>query len=411
VDESKFKGNMPGRLVKISRPSGSDWAFVPDLLPRDWRLPAQLDALRVLAREQLARLDGIGQTLPNPQLLLRPLQTIEAAASVTIEGTYVTAQQLLWYELEAKKSGGGDADSQEAYNYARALIRGCQMSQELPFCNRVFCEMHRILLDDVRGHEKRPGEFRRIQVQVGSNARFIPPPPSEIAPLMQNLEVFCNTAPALDGVDPLIRCILAHYQFETIHPFEDGNGRAGRLLFSLMVYRLLNLTMPWLYMSAYFERHKAEYYESLFAVSAERDWTKWVEYCLNGVVAQATDSIMRCHVFKYIRDDFHQKMAGHATPRSHLIIEKLFEHPIVTIAGLQRELEVSYKTAKTDVERLVAAGILRPMENTYPAAFAATMIMATAYGPPMDEQKAKREAANDDVAKSSADEREGQPHE
>lgn len=377
MDATKFTSNATGRLVRIEQPR-RDWAFIPDDLPPKWDFSPELWPLLVEAKETLGTLNGIGQVLPDPQLLLRPLQSREAITSSNIEGTYVTPEQLLLYQLDPREPRSGDeqmADWLEVFNYGRALEHAYQSLKSLPFCNRVIREMHGILMHGVRGRNKSPGEFRKWQVQIGSSGRFIPPPASEVDRLMGNLEQYINSED--ERYDPLVRCFLVHYQFESIHPFVDGNGRVGRALLALMVYKWLGHAQPWLYMSAFYEQFKDEYVGGLFRISTDGDWTKWVEFCLRGAAVQASDSIRRCHLFKNLREQFHAIAAR--SPRTHTIIEQLFTSPILTIGAVQKRFKIAYQTARADLEHLADVGILKEMPDVHPRSFFAPEIMRIAY--------------------------------
>ncbi|HEY5314361.1 MAG TPA: Fic family protein [Pirellulales bacterium] len=382
MDKSKFSDACPGRLVAIEKENkAKDWAFVPAPLPPDWEFDIGLWPLLAEAREALGTLNGIGQTLPNPQLLLRPLQTREAITSSSIEGTHVTAAQLLLYELdpiEPTSREGRVAEWQEVFNHTRALERGLTLLGELPFCNRLFKEVHAVLMDGVRGYDKSPGQFRNMQVQIGSRGRFIPPPASEVARLMDNFEHYINSDhPRLD---PLVRCYLVHYQFEAIHPFRDGNGRLGRVLLTLMISRRMHHSMPWLYLSAFFERYRDEYVSNLFAVSTKAHWSQWIEFCLRGTIEQANDSIRRCHEFKRLRETYYEQIRSRGpSPRSHQIIDVLFTYPVLTIPAIVKKFGVSYPTARSDLELLVACGILNDNPKVHPRTFQAPQVMRIAF--------------------------------
>jgi len=378
MDSSLFTSSSPGTLVRLEPPR-NDRAFIPNDLPPRWKWEPELWALLVEAKEALGTLNGIGQTLPNPQLLLRPLQTREAITSSKIEGTYVTPEQLLLYELdprEPRSAGDEMADWLEVSNYGRALQHGWNLLEELPVCNRVIREIHKVLMTGVRGRDKHPGEFRRWQVQIGSSGRFVPAPPGEVGRLMNSLERYINSD---DQFDPLVRCYLVHYQFEAIHPFEDGNGRVGRALLALMVYRWLGHAMPWLYMSAFYERYRDEYIGNLFKVSTSGAWTQWIEFCLRGTISQANDSIRRCHRFHWLRNDFRQRVNSHSK-RTHAIIEGLFTSPALTVTSLANRFGVTYHTARADIKRLRDARILAELPGAHPRSYYAPEIMAVAYG-------------------------------
>ena len=381
MDSSKFNKNRTGELVKIYLPE-ADWAFVPYPLPQSWEFPEHLWPLLAQAKESIARLDGIGRTLPNPELLLRPLQSREALRSSSLEGTYASPQELLLFELHPRtpKSQRDRAnDWLEVSNYGKALRQGMTLLEEIPLSLRLIRELHRTLLNGVRGRERSPGEFRQYQVHVGASRRYIPPPPERLQECLNEFEKQMNQEDI--RYDALVRCYLLHYHFEAIHPFRDGNGRVGRVLLSLMVYKWCNLSVPWLYMSAYFEQFKDEYISNLFRVSSEGRWEPWIDFCLRGTISQANDSIRRCEELRRLRDTFHKK-ADVGSRRAHTIIEDLFTVPIVTVSALAKRCSVSYPTAKADVEQLAQRGILKEMEGTRPKAYYSPEILRIAYGEP-----------------------------
>lgn len=377
MDSSKFTAPT-GELVPISA-GEHDWAFIPAPLPRQWEIRGDFWPLLAKAREELARLDGIGRTLPHPDLLLRPLNNREAIQSSSLEGTYATPQELLLFELEDRQAASLSERMNawlEVANHAAALHRGTELLEELPLSLRIIREMHRVLLTNVRGRDRDPGEFRRIQVHVGSDRRYIPPPPNEVQRCLDDFERFLNDA---DGIEPLIRVFLAHYQFEAIHPFIDGNGRVGRALLTLCAYQWSRLWRPWLYMSPYFERNRDEYIDLLFGVSSAGKWQEWLEFCLRGVVDVCRDAVRRCDGLRALREAYHIR-ADQGGRRMHVIIENLFLNPIVRIGDVARRLGVTYPTAKTDVERLVKLDLLQEMPNMYPKAWLATPIFDASYG-------------------------------
>lgn len=383
MDKSTFVAPA-GELVQIDRPAHpqrKDWAFVPSVLPPVWEFDQSLWPLVAEARERLGTLNGIGQNLDDPDLLLHPLQNREAISSSQIEGTFVTAEQLLLFEIDRKDSQSRDdkrADGQEVYNDNQALKTGCTMIENWPLGNHVIRSMHSVLMTGVRGRDRSPGKFRQKQVQIGSTARYIPPPSAEVPRLMQNLEKFiADDEP--HGLDPLVKCFVVHYQFEAIHPFEDGNGRVGRALLALMIYKLFQHKRPWLYLSAFFDRFQDEYFSNLFQVSASAAWGPWIEFCLNATIAQANDAIRRCNQFRELKASFHERMTS-PSARSHQQIDMLFRTPLVRISNLSKEFGVHYQTAQSDVQRLVNVGILSELSGHRPKTYFAREIMDIAYG-------------------------------
>jgi Fic family protein len=332
----------------------------------------------------LRELNGSGRSLDDPELLLTPLKRREAITSSRIEGTFVAPQQLLLYELDPREPPEGNekmADSLEVFNYSQALQHGCSLLNELPICHTLIREMHALLMKGVRGRDKTPGEYRNINVQIGERvARFIPAPGVHVQRLIDNLEQYVQEEDA--RYDPLVRAYLVHYQFEAIHPFLDGNGRVGRALLSLMIYRWLGLSVPWLYMSAYFDYYNEEYVQRLFNVSAKGEWTEWIEFCLRGTIAQAKDSIRRCEGFKKLKLEFRQRVAASGSRRSYPIIDGLFSTPVVSAGSLARKHKAAFQTAQRDIARLIDAGILVPLEGTRPQCYFSPEIVDIAYGEP-----------------------------
>lgn len=378
MDASKFTSQKTGQLVQIQSPE-EDWAFVPDPLPPKWEFPDRLWPLLAEAKEKLGRLDGIGRTLPNPELLLRPLEKHEALCSSSLEGTFATPRELLLFELEPREPKSKDDPAnawREVSNHSQALRQGMHLLQELPFCLRLIRELHKTLLIGVRGRERMPGQFRTCQVHIGSDRRFVPPPVNQLAGCLDALDKRLNQDD--EKYDPLVRCYLLHYQFETIHPFLDGNGRIGRVLMSLLIFKWCKLSMPWLYLSPFFEKYKDEYIDNLFRVSAEGDWTTWIEFCLRGTITQAEDSIRRCDALRTLKDRWMQE-AGRASVRAHAIIEHLFTSPVLTIPAMAKRYSVTYPTAKADVVALVKFGILQEVSDATPKVYFAPEIFAIAY--------------------------------
>lgn len=362
MDPQLFQANAPGQVISIG---GSEHAFLPHPLPPSWTFPEQLWPLLNEASTKLGLLEGVGRHLPAADLLLRPLERREAVQSSAIEGTYATPRELLLFEIEPSEAtrASDPANSwKEVFNSQQALQYGT--TSELPLSLRLIRDMHRILLTGVRGQERAPGEFRRVQVAIGASAsrRFVPPPVSHLGECLDALEKHLNA----EGVyHPLVDCMLAHYQFEAIHPFMDGNGRVGRMLLAIMIQRRCGLTKPWLYLSDFFARHREEYVDRLFAISAQGAWTEWIEFCLQGVATVAEATVVRCEQLRSLRDDYmiRVKAAG-GSIRLHAIVEGLFRSPVVRVADLPERLSVTYPTAKSDVERLIAAGILAELPDT-----------------------------------------------
>src|SRR6266567_3206731 len=271
-----------GRTIR--QPEGYQ-AFIPTPLPPDppLRFDSQLATVLAGAGTALGRLDGVAATLPNPELFVAMYVRREAVLSSQIEGTQSTLDDVLAFEIDSNHSKL-PGDIEEVVNYINAMNYGLVRLQSLPLCLRLLREIHGRLLAGGRGSEKSPGEFRQSQNWIGgprlAEATFIPPPPHEMRAALGNLERFLHDA---DGLDPLIVCALAHAQFETIHPFLDGNGRVGRLLITFLLCHAKVLQRPVLYLSHYLKQHRASYYDRLMAIRTAGDWEGWLRFFLTGV--------------------------------------------------------------------------------------------------------------------------------
>lgn len=370
------------QLVRTNTPL-PDWAFIPaPLPPRDWTFPARLYPLLIRAREQLGKLDGIGRTLPDQELLLRPLQNREALTSSSLEGTYATPTDLLLY-AERPREPTSDRDpanaQREVLNYSAALRHGCAVVQKEPLSLHLILGMHSMLMNGVRGHQAAPGQVRKHQVAVGHDRRYVPPPPQYLPDLLRDFQIAMNVPATFGDLDPLVGCYLCHYQFEAIRPFLDGNGRIGRAVLALMVFLACKHRMPWLYMSAYFERHQSEYIERLFRVSTHGEWTEWIGFCLRGTVEQAEDSISRCEELRALHRDFKKRIDADSGPRTHRIIERLFSSPVIGVANWAKTAGVAYQTAKADLRHLERHGILKVILGYTPTTYYAPDIYRVAY--------------------------------
>ena len=380
MDRGRFTEASPGELVRIDVPTGRDWAFIPAPLPPQWECPARLWPLLSDAKFLLGKLDGAGARLGRPTLLLSPLQQREAHRSSTLEGTLVEPVQLLLYEQDPREptSERDEANAwREVGNHSKALRHGFDLlNKGLPLCLRLIREIHGVLLRGVRGQDRRPGEFRTRQVHVRAGRQYIPPPPQYLAGCLDAFEKYLHNCG--EQYDPVVLCYLVHYQFEAIHPFTDGNGRVGRVLLSLMVYSLLKQHLPWLYMSAYFERYKDEYFDNLFRVSTHGDWSRWIEFCLRGTVEQCEDAIRRCDRLDALRIEY-QGRTSSLSSRMHKIVDELFHWPVFKVSDMQRRCDVARPTAQADIDKLVDAGVVKQLEGYTPKTYYAPAILNIAY--------------------------------
>ena len=376
MDATRFSSKSPGQIIEIT---GGECAFIPAPLPPNWEFPGALWPLLAEAKQQVGILEGIGRNLPNPALLLRPLEDREAIHSSSLEGTYATPKELLLFELdprESKSERDPVNDQREVFNYRSALQHG--MRSDLPISLRLVRDLHRILLTGVRGRDKAPGEFRRIQVAIGSSRRFVPPPSERVMECLDLLEKYFHNDS--HGLDPLVHSFLVHYQFETIHPFNDGNGRVGRLLLAIMLQQQCQLTKPWLYLSEFFDEYRDEYIRNLFNVSADGNWSEWIEFCLRGTLKQAKSTIARCERLLEIRESFTQRINERGgSVRLHQIVDDVFNSPFVRVSALPTKLAVTYPTAKADILRLVDAGILKELSQVSPKTYYSPEVFSVAY--------------------------------
>jgi Fic family protein len=358
MDITAFSQDSPGQLVPI--PEGGV-AFVPDPLP-----PRKFDSREVslqLADAALAlgELKGIGTTLSNPNLLIGPLRRREAIMSSKLEGTFTTVEELVIAEAAQRRQVVGD-DTWEVRNYVRALEYGLQRLETLPLSSRLIREVHEKLLAGVRGQDKAPGEFRRLQNLIGKSkdiiqARFVPPPVIDMTRCIGELESYFNSAD--DKTHMLIRLALIHYQFETVHPFMDGNGRVGRLLIALLMCDRKLLEQPLLYLSPYFEKNDEQYRNHLLSVSQTGAWIEWVQFFLEGVTAQSKDAITRCQYLLRLQDDYRRRIQS---PRTSALTLRLVDSLFVSIGTSTRQaaelLGITIAAAQNNINRLVEVGIL-----------------------------------------------------
>jgi Fic family protein len=354
-----FTANAPGRLV--TAPEGH-LAYVPNPLPPEFDLELSTVNLLADAERALGELKGVGQRLPNPHLLINPFLRREAVLSSRIEGTTTGLQQLLLFET-APSDEPGDADVREVANYVAALELGFSLLERLPVSLRLIREIHERLMEGVRGQEQRPGEFRHIPNLIGhrgatpDTARFVPPPVKEMHEALHDLERYIGEH--RDDLPFLIQLALVHYQFEVIHPFMDGNGRVGRLLIALQLRERAYLPQPLLYLSAYFEYHRDAYRDHLLAVSRSGTWTQWIDFFLQGVAEQSTDTVQRSYQLLDLLQRY-QSWALAATRSGNLarLVELVFVRPVISIANVEEWLGVTQPAASRLVQQMVDRGIL-----------------------------------------------------
>ena len=344
-------------------------AFVPMPLPPDPPLALDGTLQQALERALLAlgRLDSISTLLPDPDLFIYSYVRKEALLSSQIEGTQSSLSDLLRYELEqAPGLPRNDLDVVEVSNYVAALDHGiARLREDFPLSNRLIREIHGVLLARGRGSDKAPGEFRRSQNWIGGtrpgNARFVPPPHTAVPDCMAEIERFLHADD--DGLPLLVRAGLAHVQFETIHPFLDGNGRVGRLLITFLLCHRGALREPLLYLSLYFKQNRAAYYELLDRVRREGDWEAWLEFFFEGVWQVATEAVVAAERLEamFRKDRATIEAAGRRAGSALRVHEALMARPIQSLASAAEATGLSFSGASAAMRLLVDLGIGREL--------------------------------------------------
>ena len=338
------------------------------------------------ADRSLGELAGLGRAIPNPHLLIGPFMRREAVLSSRIEGTQADIKDLYVYEAKQLQLPGlrpspSESDVREVLNYVRAMEYGLKRLDTLPVSLRMIRELHERLMEGVRGEQATPGEFRRSQNWVGragctlNDADFVPPPVNEMQEALDAFEKYLHSK---EDYPPLVRLALIHYQFEAIHPFLDGNGRIGRLLLTLLLINWNLISLPLLYLSAFFEKNRDEYYDLLMKVSANGAWQDWITFFFGGVEEQARDATVRANRLQDLQLAWRERLSQVRASTSVLrLTDSLFVSPVITIPEAQRTLGAKqYHTARKIIEKLVKAGILKQVgESSYGKTFLAEEIL------------------------------------
>lgn len=341
-------------------------SFVPAPLPPKPSVELSEDIVNLLikAHSQLAILESIATRIPNVDLFVSMYVRKEALMSSQIEGTQATLEDV----LDPLIGTNANRNVADVVNYIKATEFAIKRLHELPLCNRLIKETHAVLMDGVRGQEKSPGEFRRSQNWIGGqgstlkNARYIPPSPEDMIEAMSDLEKYIN---ADDDLDTLIRAALIHYQFETIHPFLDGNGRVGRLLITLFLMEKKVLSTPALYISYFLKKNRVEYYDRMTEVREKGNYEQWVTFFLRALSESAEDAISTIDELIALHDKNAAVISemGRATKNAMLVFEYLEANPIIEIGKTAEALSITFNTASNAVKRLADAGILVQTTN------------------------------------------------
>jgi Fic family protein len=375
VDPDRYAAPLIGRPLRVGQGDASYWAFAPAPIPRQVELSASTILELSEADRAVGALAGLGGQLPNPHILISPYLRREAVASTRIEGTQSTLSEVLSAEAQLRVE---TEDQREVLNYVRALERGLLRLQELPLSKRLIREMHGELMRGVRGEERTPGEFRRSQNWIGgtnpSDALFVPPPVDLLEDALDDLERFLHEEVPLPV---LVRCALAHFQFETIHPFLDGNGRLGRLLIVFYLVERGVLGQPLLYLSAYFERNRDEYVNALQGVRERGDINGWIAFFVRGLTVQARSAVESADALLRLREEFRARLRqagarGQAVDAS----EALIGNPFVTAPQLAQLLNVTRQGAQYVISSLERARIVQAVEGkSRPALYVAQEVL------------------------------------
>lgn len=339
-------------------------SFRPAPLPPVIDMDNEMVSLLTGATKALAMLDTLSSYIPNMNLFVSMYVRKEALLSSQIEGTQATLEDVL-DPLVEKNANQNVAD---VVNYIKATEFALELMKSLPLCNRLIKETHEVLMSGVRGQEKNPGEFRTSQNWIGAagsslkNARYIPPNPEDMINAMSDLEKYINSD---DSLDLLIQAALLHYQFETIHPFLDGNGRVGRLLITLFLMDKKVLNSPALYISYYLKKNRIEYYDRMSEVRNKDNYEQWIKFFLNAIKESADESVETIKKLSELHDANIKKIdaMGRAAKNARAVFDYLEQNPIIDIGKTAEELKLAFSTVSLAVNRLVDAGILIKTNN------------------------------------------------
>jgi Fic family protein len=348
MDDSLFKDSKTGKIIWEQK--GMFYRFEPNLLPIPFKQTDEMNNLLFEASINLGRLDGIANrfTEKEAELLITPFLFKEATISSEIEGTRSTLSDVYKSEIEKEKDREKALDNQEIKNYIISLRTGLDKIRTQELSEEFIKELHRQLLSGVRGQYKNPGKYKDQQNAIGNDqdtletAKFVPASPESTPALMTNLTQYLNSA----NGNPLYKIAIAHYQFETIHPFRDGNGRVGRLLIILFLCKRDILRLPLLYLSEYFKRHKSEYNNKMFEVSSSNRIEEWIVFFLKGVCEQSKKALdFAISLDDYKKELKHRLRTRYKSNNLILIVDMLFENPYIRTSDISSKLKISTPAA------------------------------------------------------------------
>jgi len=366
METSEFKGAFGNLVENETEEHGKYLVFIPKELPPKIEYTQEIVLALSKADSTLSKLSGAGLLLPNPNLLVIPYLKKEALSSSRIEGTRISLSD--YFLTEAKGIEKEDVEATEVGNYLKSMNYALKQIEKEKINSILIKEMHKRLMKGVRGNELLPGNFRPVQNWIGptntkiQNATFVPPPKEDVEKLINDLMEYLNKN---DGTPLLIKCALMHYQFETIHPFCDGNGRIGRSLITLYLCKKNKISKPLLYASDFFEKHRGEYYELLLTTNKTGKFENWIRFFLEAIKVQSEDALDRTIKIQRLRERYHDKIKNHKQVMNLMsVIDMLFMNPFIQISQVASELKITYPTAKKAVQNLIKLNILKPVDKS-----------------------------------------------
>jgi Fic family protein len=307
-----------------------------------------------IANRYVARYDGLLQSIINPQVLLSPLRTQEAVLSSKIEGTQATLEEVMEFDAKQATSARQYQDIQEVINYRKALLAGKEQMDSKPLTLNLIRQMHHILMSDVRGSGKDPGNFRRVQNWIGKpgskqeEARFVPPAVPQMKEALSNWEKYIH----MQDMDVMVQLAIIHAQFEIIHPFLDGNGRIGRILIPLFLYHKRIIHEPVFYMSQYLESNRQQYYDALKNITDHNQWTSWIHFFLKGIIQQAENNSKQARLIQELYENYKARITEQMHSQFSIqCLDYIFSNPVFSSSGFQKDSGVP----KTSASRLIKA--------------------------------------------------------